>query len=388
MDISLFMKIFKDKELYNFNKMKHKYGQDIFNEYLEEVKDKFYEEIDLLDFQGKNIFYVPEKSRIKSIGFKILNGRETSGEPYVKKAMREETAATFDIEDIEYKLESVRSIFDGAIPKDKMEERILGMKLGIEFISDRNNKINEENLFELYKMAIWDSLDEEDIIIEGSYYRHDTVYVQNGIEILHSGLSHELLESYMKRLIEYMNESSDDELVKSTIIHFYISYIHPYFDGNGRMARLVQMWYLIQSGYPGVFQVSLSKLIEENRKAYYKAFDMIEANQKISGVLDVTPFVQFINDKVFNKLSKQNPYQNTMEDFTKILDSGKVTKKEVDLWKFVISEYGSEQFSTKQLEKDFQNAAYATIRGFVNKFEELGLLTKQVYSNRNKYRVR
>lgn len=45
------------------------------------------------------------------------------------------------------------------------------------------------------------------------------------------------------------------------------------------------------------------------------------------------------------------------------------------------------RFSTKQLEKDFGNAAYATIRAFVIKFEEQGLLTKQSYGNRNKYRV-
>ena len=41
----------------------------------------------------------------------------------------------------------------------------------------------------------------------------------------------------------------------------------------------------------------------------------------------------------------------------------------------------------KQLEKDFGNAAYATIRGFVLKFEDLGLLRSIKYGNRNKYQV-
>jgi hypothetical protein len=39
------------------------------------------------------------------------------------------------------------------------------------------------------------------------------------------------------------------------------------------------------------------------------------------------------------------------------------------------------------LEKDFGNAAYATIRGFVLKFEELGLLRSIKYGNRNKYQI-
>ena len=43
--------------------------------------------------------------------------------------------------------------------------------------------------------------------------------------------------------------------------------------------------------------------------------------------------------------------------------------------------------STKQLEKDFGNAAYATIRSFVLKFEKLGLLKSTQYGNRVKYAV-
>ena len=66
---------------------------------------------------------------------------------------------------------------------------------------------------------------------------------------------------------------------------------------------------------------------------------------------------------------------------------GKITEKETKLWKFVLSFYGTEEFSTKQLEKDFGDAAYATIRGFVLKFENLGLLSSVKYGSRTKYKV-
>ena len=49
--------------------------------------------------------------------------------------------------------------------------------------------------------------------------------------------------------------------------------------------------------------------------------------------------------------------------------------------------YGTDEFSTKMLEKDFQNAAYATIRGFVQKFERLGLLSSTKYGTRIKYKI-
>lgn len=64
-----------------------------------------------------------------------------------------------------------------------------------------------------------------------------------------------------------------------------------------------------------------------------------------------------------------------------------MTEKETRLWGFVLSAYGIGEFSTKQLEKDFGDAAYATIRGFVLKFEGLGLLSSVKYGPRVKYKV-
>ena len=69
------------------------------------------------------------------------------------------------------------------------------------------------------------------------------------------------------------------------------------------------------------------------------------------------------------------------------MSHGQVTEKEKALWEFVLSAYGDAEFSTKRLEKDFGDAAYATIRSFVLKFESLGLLTSVRYGNRVKYRI-
>ena len=58
------------------------------------------------------------------------------------------------------------------------------------------------------------------------------------------------------------------------------------------------------------------------------------------------------------------------------------------MWKFVLPAYGDAEFSPQQLEKGFGNAACATIRSFVLKFEKLGLLQSARYGNRVKYSVR
>lgn len=90
----------------------------------------------------------------------------------------------------------------------------------------------------------------------------------------------------------------------------------------------------------------------------------------------------------YHKLNGALPTAQTTEAFQTALSYGQVTEKEKALREFVLSAYGDVEFSTKQLEKGFGNAAYATIRSFVLKFEKLGLIKSTQYGNRVKYAVR
>ena len=192
----------------------------------------------------------------------------------------------------------------------------------------------------------------------------------------------------MKSLIEFINADDNiNDLIKAAIIHFYLAYIHPYIDGNGRIARLLHLWFLIQKGYQSALFIPFSSNIEKSRKAYYDAYTMIEENRKLSGNVDVTPFVMYFVNDVYNKMSDGSTSVDTIAVYEEALKSGKITEKEKQLWQFVLSCYGTDEFSTKQLEKDFGNAAYATIRAFVLKFEDLDLLSSAKYGTRVKYRV-
>ena len=113
-----------------------------------------------------------------------------------------------------------------------------------------------------------------------------------------------------------------------------------------------------------------------------------QENAGISGILDATPFLVYFIENVYHKLNGALPAVQTTAAFQAALSQGQITEKEKSLWEFVLSAYGDAEFSTKQLEKDFGNAAYATIRSFVLKFEKLGLLQSARYGNRVKYAVR
>ena len=127
--------------------------------------------------------------------------------------------------------------------------------------------------------------------------------------------------------------------------------------------------------------------VEKSRRVYYHAYTLAEQNANISGVMDVTPFLVYFIEHVYHKLVSALPSSQTTETFQNALSQGEITEKEQALWQFVLTAYGESPFSTKQLEKDFGNAAYATIRGFVRKFETLGLLRSVKYGNRIKYQV-
>ncbi len=383
MNISKFSTMLNDKHFCNLKKLKYKYSAD-FDEFLKLFKEMYLKPVELLDFNGENIAFYDFKSvNLKSI--KLLL-KEQSGS-YGFKAAEEEIACSSAIESIDFNRESIRNILKGFAPKDETENRILGQKKGLEFISDPNNKITEENLYKLYMITVGEFLNDENKLKSGSFYRDDSVFIVSD-KLEHSGLESSKLPDYMERFIEFINEDNiEDDLIKASIIHFYFAYLHPYFDGNGRMARLLHLWFLIQKGYKTTLFVPFSSFIQKNKSGYYNAFTLIKENFKISGVIDVTPFIKYFTDNVYNKLPESEITENVFESYKEHLSKGEVTGKETELWSFVISYYGTNEFSTKQLEKDFSDVAYATIRKFVLKFEKWGLLSSRKLGNRVKYKI-
>lgn len=271
----------------------------------------------------------------------------------------------------------------------KEESRIYGMKRGLDFIADRQNTITEENLHQLYQISTGDYLPDEDRLLPDHFYRHDVVYVVDGEES-REGLPAQQLPDAMKRLVDFANAKDGiNELHKAAILHFAFAYYHPYFDGNGRTARLLHLWYLVQQGYPAALFTPFSRYIAESKAAYYKAYDCVEKNALISGYTDVTPFLSYFCNEVYNRLQVDAaPPQADLQVYQTAHAEGKITEKERLLWEYVLSAYGTEEFTTKQLEKDFRNAAYATIRTFVMKFHEMELLVARKTGNRVFYKVK
>lgn len=85
---------------------------------------------------------------------------------------------------------------------------------------------------------------------------------------------------YIKNLEEYINDDDDvDPLIKLAIIHYQFESIHPFYDGNGRTGRIINILYLILKDLIDTPILYLSKYIIRNKKEYYKLFQETRETQ-------------------------------------------------------------------------------------------------------------
>lgn len=77
----------------------------------------------------------------------------------------------------------------------------------------------------------------------------------------------------MTNLEQYINDenmSEFDTLVKMAIIHFQFESIHPFYDGNGRTGRIINVLYLVMNDLLNLPVLYLSRYIIEHKADYYK----------------------------------------------------------------------------------------------------------------------
>ena len=89
-------------------------------------------------------------------------------------------------------------------------------------------------------------------------------------------------------------------ILKAILAHLYIAWIHPFGDGNGRTARLVEFQLLLSSGVPTVAAHLLSNHYNQTRDQYYR---MLDAASRSGG--DVVPFVKYALQGFVDGLNEQ-----------------------------------------------------------------------------------
>jgi len=178
-------------------------------------------------------------------------------------------------------------------PKDRSQQMILNNYWTIRYLSEiKFQDMTPELLCEIQSKITKNALDNPEY--EGKFRDSDDVNIVNSIdgEIVHTPPKVEELNELIKTLCSFFNEDIEGSfihpIVKASILHFMIAYIHPFVDGNGRTARTIFYWYLLKKRYWLVEYLSISRIMAKSKTSYYKSFVYTETDDN-----DLTYFIHY-----------------------------------------------------------------------------------------------
>lgn len=181
-------------------------------------------------------------------------------------------------------------------PTTRDEQMIINNYRVMQRVQDlKDFDLSEDILLEIQKNITEQTLDDEN---DSGRFRndHDSIVVSDRLtgEVVFVPPKEEQMKRELVRLIEYVNSEKDEEdfihpLVEASMVHFWLAYLHPFPDGNGRTARALFYWYLLKKGYWLVQYLSISKVIKQSRKKYDNAFLYTEHDDN-----DLTYFLLYI----------------------------------------------------------------------------------------------
>jgi len=123
------------------------------------------------------------------------------------------------------------------------------------------------------------------------------------MEVISGAIGHEkvhylappakIIDNDMQKLLKYCNTDNENLYVKSAIAHLWFVIIHPYEDGNGRVARAITDYILTKGTTFTQFKLySISTAINSDRKSYYDILDKT-TNLFKNREFDITPWIEW-----------------------------------------------------------------------------------------------
>ena len=271
---------------------------------------------ELRNLQGKLIgkmealgFKLRNEAYLETLSMEVIKSSEIEGEHLNSDQVRSSIATKLGL-DISGLVPSDRNV-DGVVDmmldatrnfeKDLTEERLFGWHSSL-FPSGRNG---------MFKITVGNYRDE-------SAGPMQVVSGALGKEKVHfQAPESDALESEMTSFLTWINnvDKEIDPVLKAGIAHLWFVTVHPFDDGNGRMARAIADMILTRSEQTDQRFYSMSAQIRKERKSYYQ---ILEKTQK--GSLDVTEWVAWFceclkkailgSDVIVNKVLFKHTFWN------------------------------------------------------------------------------
>lgn len=157
--------------------------------------------------------------------------------------------------------------------------------------------------FSIQSLKLFHGIMTKYVVEESGDFRRGEEGVFNGDECIFMAPPAQFVPQLMNNLFEWMKEEKNSvhPLIMSSVFHYEFVFIHPFADGNGRMARLWHTAMLAQ--WKPVFEyIPIESQIEKFQNEYYEAI----ARCHVEG--ESTLFIEFMLsqiDKILNDVSAQ-----------------------------------------------------------------------------------
>ena len=140
----------------------------------------------------------------------------------------------------------------------------------------QNNKLNEKNLLNCHKIFSKTLL----IRSKRGKYRIEQVGVFGKSGLAYMAIEPEFVEKEMKMFFQDINElisinlNETEVFYFASLIHLRFAHIHPFRDGNGRAARLIEKWFIAEKLGRDFWKIPSEEYYKKNQKKYYEAINI------------------------------------------------------------------------------------------------------------------
>lgn len=327
-----------------------------------------------------------------SASFKDLPG--IAQNQYIKKSLIDEIEMTNQIEGVVSTRKEIHDLITDIETKVTKKNRFDGIVKKYYYLFDGKNEkfTSSADIRKLYDDILHKEVIEENPKheLDGAIFRKDQVEVDKSGISIHNGVYPESkIIEYIENSLSILNHGDLDPILRAVIFHYLFGYTHPFYDGNGRMARILTSYVISQELTP-INGYRLSMSIKENLSKYYDAFKYTNDPRNRG---DISTFVYEFLNILIESLQKTIIYSNNkkqqMDELWKIaLSKNKLTPKEV---KSNIAYYllQAQMFShlgitVSEIYKAGNNGTEKTIRNSLNNLVERKIAIVQ-RSGRTKY---
>lgn len=211
---------------------------------------------------------------------------------FSRRCLIDEIVLTNSIEGVRSTRKEISDILDELETKSK-GKRFYGLvkKYNMLMVKEELPLASCQDIRDIYdELALAEVMEEEpENIPDGSIFRKNSVSIYSPSQKeIHKGLyPEETIIHAMEQALAFLNNDGCEVLFRIGVFHYLLEYIHPFYDGNGRLGRFICSYLLSQELEP-VTGYRISYTIKEYIKDYYRAFSTCN-NPLNRG--DLTPFL-------------------------------------------------------------------------------------------------